>query len=69
MSEKLTAGAFLALCFIGAGFMIRQELKNQEQDHRDALILKEINDLKKQTRINAQDVDFLEKIVQEGNKN
>jgi hypothetical protein len=66
MSEKLAAGAFLALCFIGAGFMIRQEIKNQEQAKRDAVILREIADLKKQTRINAQDVDFLEKLVIEG---
>ena len=66
MSEKLAAGAFLVLTFIGAGFMIRQELKNQEQKQRDALILQEINDLKKQTRINAQNVDFLEKLVIEG---
>ena len=66
MSEKLAAGMFLALFFTGAVFMIRQELRNQEQEQRDALILQEINDLKKQTRINAQDVDFLEKLVIEG---
>lgn len=66
MSEKLAAGAFLVLFFTGSVFMIRQELKNQEQKQRDALILQEINDLKKQTRINAQDVDFLEKLVIEG---
>ena len=66
MSEKLAVGAFLGLFFIGAGFMIRQELKNQEQEQRDAVILQEIADLKKQTRINAQDVDFLEKLVIEG---
>jgi hypothetical protein len=46
--------------------MIRQEMKNQEQKQRDAVILQEIADLKKQTRINAQDVDFLEKLVIEG---
>ena len=66
MSEKLAAGLFLALFVTGAVFMIRQEMKNQEQEQRDALILQEINDLKKQTRINAQDVDFLEKLVIEG---
>ena len=66
MNEKLAAGAFLALCFIGGGWMIRQEIKNQEQKQRDAVILREIADLKKQTRINAQDVDFLEKLVIEG---
>jgi hypothetical protein len=66
MSEKLVAGAFLVLCFIGGGWMIRQEIKNQEQKQRDAVILREIADLKKQTRINAQDVDFLEKLVIEG---
>lgn len=66
MSEKLAVGIFLVLFFTGAVFMIRQELKNQEQKQRDALILQEISDLKKQTRINAQDVDFLEKLVIEG---
>ena len=66
MSEKLAVGIFLVLFFTGAGFMIRQEIKNQEQKQRDAVILQEIADLKKQTRINAQDVDFLEKLVIEG---
>ena len=66
MREKLAAAAFLVLFFTGAVFMIRQELKNQRQEQRDALILQEINDLKKQTRINAQSVDFLEKLVIEG---
>ncbi len=66
MSEKLAVAAFLVLFFTGAAFMIRQELKNQEQEQKDAVILQEIADLKKQTRINAQDVDFLEKLVIEG---
>ena len=66
MSEKLAAGAFLVLFFTGAVFIIRQELKNKQQEQRDAVILQEIADLKKQTRINAQDVDFLEKLVIEG---
>lgn len=66
MSEKLAVGMFLVLFFTGAVFMIRQELKNHEQKQRDAVILQEIADLKKQTRINAQNVDFLEKLVIEG---
>ena len=66
MSDKLAAGAFLGLFLTGAVFMIRQELKNQEQKQREAVILAEIADLKKQARINAQDVDFLEKLVIEG---
>jgi hypothetical protein len=66
MSEKLAIATFLVLLFTGAVFMIRQEYKNQEQEQRDAFILQEISDLKKQTRINAQDVDFLEKLVIEG---
>ena len=66
MSEKLAVGLFLVLFFTGAVFMIRQEMKNQEQKQRDAVILQEIADLKKQTRVNAQSVDFLEKLVIEG---
>ena len=66
MSEKMAVGLFLVLFFTGAVFMIRQELKNQEQRQRDAVILQEIADLKKQTRINAQNVDFIEKLVIEG---
>ncbi len=66
MNEKLAIGAFLVLFFFCGICTIRQELKNQEQKQRDAVILQEIADLKKQTRINAQDVDFLEKLVIEG---
>ena len=66
MSEKLVVGLLLALFFTGAVFIIRQEMKNQEQRQRDAVILQEIADLKKQARINAQNVDFLEKLVIEG---
>ena len=57
MSEKL-AGLFLAFFFTGAVFMIRQEMKNQEQKAKGRGNFTEIADLKKQTRINAQDVDF-----------
>lgn len=66
MSEKLAVATFLVLFFTCGIWMIRQELKNQQQEQRDAVILQEIADLKKQTRINAQDVDFLEKLVIEG---
>ena len=66
MDEKILAGALLLFyLFVGLG-LIRQELKYREQEQRDAVILQEIADLKKQTRINAQDVDFLEKLVIEG---
>ena len=66
MSEKVIAGTVLVLFFFSVTVVIRQELKNQEQARRDAVIMQEIADLKKQTRINAQDVDFLEKLVIEG---
>lgn len=66
MSEKLAIATFLVLIFTCGILLTRQEIKNQEQEQRDALILQEISDLKKQTRINAQDVDFLEKLVIEG---
>ena len=66
MEEKMLAGLLLVFyLFVGLG-LIRQELKYQEQEQRDAVILQEIADLKKQMRINAQDVDFLEKLVIEG---
>lgn len=66
MSEKVIAGTVLVLFFFSVTVVIRQELKNQEQARRDAVIMQEIADLKKQTRINAQDVDFIEKLVIEG---
>ena len=66
MEEKMLAGLLLVFyLFVGLG-LIRQELKYQEQEQRDTVILQEIADLKKQMRINAQDVDFLEKLVIEG---
>ncbi len=66
MSEKVIAGTVLVIFFFSVTVVIRQELKNQEQARRDAVIMQEIADLKKQTRINAQNVDFLEKLVIEG---
>ena len=66
MSEKLAITAFLVLFFTCGIWMIRQETKNQEQKQRDSVILQEIADLKKQSRINAQSVDFLEKLIIEG---
>lgn len=66
MSEKLVVGAFLALYVFCGAWVIHQELQNQKQERINALVLQEISDLKKQTRINAQDVDFLEKLVIEG---
>ena len=66
MIEKMMVGALLLFYFFVGYGMIRQEIKNQEQAQRDAVILREIADLKKQARINAQDVDFLERLVLEG---
>lgn len=66
MKEKMAIVTCLLLYILAGAFMIRQELKNEELEQRDAVILAEIADLKKKTRINAQDVDFLEKLVIEG---
>lgn len=66
MDEKIIAATLLVFYFLNLMIFLRQETKNVEQAQRDAVILQEINDLKKQTRINAQDVDFLEKLVIEG---
>ena len=66
MKEKMAIVTCLLLYILSGAFMIRQELKNEELEQRDAVILAEISDLKKKTRINAQDVDFLEKLVIEG---
>ena len=68
MSEKMVVGAFLTLYVFCSAWVIHQELQNQKQERINALVLQEISDLKKQTRINAQDVDFLEKLVIEGKK-
>lgn len=66
MTEKLAVGTLLILFFFTGAVFIRQEIKNEKQEQRDAVILQEIADLKKQSRINAQDVDFLQKIIIEG---
>ena len=66
MKEKMVIVTCLLLYILAGAFMIRQELKNEKLEQRDAVILAEIADLKKKTRINAQDVDFLEKLVIEG---
>ena len=66
MDERIIAATLVVFYFLDCTIFIRQELKNRAQDQRDAVIMQEIADLKKKTRINAQDVDFLEKLVIEG---
>ena len=64
--EKLMVGALLLFYIFLGTVTVRMEIKEKERAQRDAVILAELADLKKQTRINAQDVDFLEKLVIEG---
>lgn len=66
MDEKIIAATLIIFYFLDCTIFIRQEMKNRAQEQRDAVIMQEIADLKKKTRINAQDVDFLEKLVIEG---
>lgn len=66
MDERIIAATLVVFYFLDCTIFIRQELKNRAQEQRDAVIIQEIADLKKKTRINAQDVDFLEKLVIEG---
>ena len=63
MDERIIAATLVVFYFLDCTIFIRQELKNRAQEQRDAVIMQEIADLKKKTRINAQDVDFLEKLV------
>ena len=66
MNERFVAGLVLFFYFFCGTFLIRQELKNRATEQKQALILVEIEELKKKERITAQDVVFLEKLVTEG---
>lgn len=66
MSERFVAGMVLFFYFFYGAFLLRQELKNKATEQKLALILIELEDLKKKERITAQDVVFIEKLVQEG---
>ena len=66
MSEKLAIFTFFVFFFFCLALVARQELKNKEFEQKQDAILVEIQDLQKKARINAQDVDFLEKLVIEG---
>lgn len=66
MSERFVAGMVLFFYFLCGGFLIRQELKNKATEQKLALVLIELEDLKKKERITAQDVVFIEKLVNEG---
>lgn len=68
MSEKVTLITIFMFWFFCIALVARQEIKNKEFEQKQDAILVEIQDLKKKTRINAQDVDFLEKLVIEGKK-
>ena len=63
---------FFAFCLlalmVGCGFMLHQELELKELKNREFLILAEVKDVQKKQRINAQDLDFLKKLIVEGAK-
>lgn len=66
MSERFVAGMVLFFYFFCGGFLIRQELKNKATEQKLALVLTELEDLKKKERITAQDVVFIQQLVTEG---
>jgi hypothetical protein len=66
MSERFVAGMVLFFYFFCGGFLIRQELKNKATEQKLALVLIELEDLKKKERITAQDVVYIQKLVIEG---
>lgn len=66
MNERFMAGVVLFFFFFCFGVLLRQELKNKATEQRLTLISIELEDLKKKERITAQDVVFLEKLVNEG---
>lgn len=66
MNERFVAGMVLFFYFFCGGFLIRQELKNKATEQKLALVLIELEDLKKKERITAQDVVYIQKLVIEG---
>jgi hypothetical protein len=56
----------LLVMMIGCGFMLHQELEIKALKNRELLILAEVKDVQKKQRINAQDLDFIKKIIIEG---
>lgn len=61
---------FFAFCLlalmVGCGFMLHQELEIRALKSRELLILAEVKDVQKKQRINAQDLDFMKKMIIEG---
>ena len=66
MSEKVALVSTFLFWFFCLAIVARQELKNREFEQKQDAILVEIQELQKKSRINAQDVDFLEKLIIEG---
>ena len=64
--ERYAAGLILILFFALLGFGIRQELINIELKQQNILQKVQIEELQKKQRLTAQDVGFIEKLINEG---
>lgn len=66
MIDRIFCGVLFLLVFIEGGLIIHQELRIERYEQRQALIYAQITELQKKARLTAQDLNFLEKLVLEG---
>ena len=64
--DRYVVGFIMFIFFALLGFGIRQELINTELKQQNALQKVQIDELQKKQRLTAQDVGFIEKLVNEG---
>ena len=69
MIDRLFTAFLFVMLFIVGGLLIKQRLDLLKYEQKQEIILAELKDLQKRARLNAQDIDFLEKLVIEGGVN
>ena len=66
MIDRLFTAFLFVMLFIVGGLLIHQHLELLKYEQKQEIILSELKELQKRARLNAQDIDFLEKLVIEG---
>ena len=64
--ERFEIAIFLLLFICLLGWDVRLELNNEEMKRQNALYKVQITELQKKQRLTAQDLGFIEKLINEG---
>lgn len=63
MTDRFFLGIFFAIFLLLSGFTLYERIEINRLDNQIAELRYEIKKLQKEQRVNAQDIDFMEKLI------